>query len=200
MKRNSTLTWIMVPVFMVAGLIYVRLIPDSYDVHKEEVVELFHLPPDAEFVAFRSPYRRGILGDIEAVVQFPEESWQPYIATLDDPSAWPKVPFRFRDIEVTAPRDAESLRWWEGEQAWIMDREYASFWIGWGFIQRKEHGDLPSVNASPAWKSQCWVVIEQGGVQRTEPCRNYKHGPPGRKFYVRSKLEKENRRLFVYIR
>jgi hypothetical protein len=51
-----------------------------------------------------------------------------------------------------------------------------------------------------AARSLCWAVLGDGEAQRVVSCREHKHNPDGLRFYVRAKLEEENKRLFAIIR
>lgn len=189
----------MVAVVMAAGMVYTTMKPDGYEEHRTELMELFNLPDNAEFVDFRSPYGRGGLQFIEGVVQFTPDQWATYTATLDHSTTWNPKGFTYREHTVTAEPDADAIRWHDGEYAWIGDG-YAAFWLNWGFGQSKALQGKPSVGHAKAWKSFCWVVVHDADGQNVESCRDYKHGPKGRKFYVRAKLERENHRLFMYVR
>ncbi len=191
--------WLLVAFFMVVLPIASRLMPDSDDSRRVQLVELFRLPADVEFVAFRSPYLRGGEQELEGVVQFTPAQWEAYVGTLDTPSAWDPRGFTHGGATVLATPPPEALQWREGAYAWIKD-DFASFWVGWGFVQNKELQGKPGAGSARAWRSLCWAVLGEGFEQTVAPCRDYKHAPKGLQFYVRATLEQESRRLFMYVR
>lgn len=188
----------MAALFIVGGMAYTLLKPDGYAEHRAQLVDIFNLPEDANFVMFRSPYRRG-LNYVEGIVAFDADQWESYVDVIDDRSAWDPTGFEHRGTEITARRTLAATRWYDGEYAWIND-EYAAFWVNWGFGHRDEDADYPVIWDAPASRSFCLAILETNGEQRMEPCRNYKHTPPGLKWYIRGKLSEQERLLYMYLR
>lgn len=199
MMGKSPRYWLGLVAVGIVAVTVAWCLPDSYEQHRVELVELFNLPEDVELVSFRSPYRRGGLQNIEGVAQFSPEQWDAYVGALGDESAWNPVGFTYRRTTVTADPAPGALRWYDRHDAVIKDG-FASFWVRWGFDQREEHQGKPDVTQAPAWRTLCWVVLERDSQQTVEPCRDYRHSPNGRRFYVRALLDRENRQLFMFVR
>jgi hypothetical protein len=177
--------WAAVGFFLVALPVVTYFVPKSYDVHRDLVLEQFHLPPDVEFAALKTGSRKGKGEYIEAIVQLTPEQHDAFLASLDDPAVWHLVPFEFEGIAVTAEPSPTAMQWHPDSLA-----VQAIPWVGWGHIH--EH-----VENGPR-RSFCFAVQGEGESQRIDGCTTF--GPDARPdFYVRGPLRMRDRRLFVHL-
>ena len=80
------------------------------NVNQDILRQHFHLPQAVEFSHFQSNNKPRRLR-IAATVQFSQEQFRKYVATLNDASIWQPVPLRYDGTIITGTYSSKALRW-----------------------------------------------------------------------------------------
>lgn len=182
----------------IAGLVIILAVAfrrDSYEEHRQLVIEQFHLPAEVEFAAFRSEYNRNTGESIEAIVQFSPEEYHDFVASLHDRAVWTGTSFEFDGKVIDGRPTRGAFRWSEGDRA-IIGPAHVVRWVRWGFIHDKEHEGKPGIWDIGRHKSLCFAVAGEG--QRIDACTAF-GDDEYKSFYVRATLDQEGQRLFVHV-
>jgi hypothetical protein len=198
MAERKLAPFVIAGVFALGIAIVSSVLPDGSDERRAELAAIFNVPEDATWTAFDAATGRYGLRFTEAVITFTPEQWDAYVAKLDQPSAWDPSGRTFNGLELPDRVATGALTWHDAQWAWIVE-EFACFWVNWGNLQTKEIDGKPDVWKTRSWRSFCWALIDDG-EPRIVPCRGIKHTPKGLKLYARGMLDKDNRRLFAFIR
>ncbi len=159
---------------------------------RQLLVNLFHVPPGAEWVAFDASATRGD-EEVEGIVQLSPAEYDAYVASLGDPAVWRFVPFEFDEKLVAAPPTEPALRWLPGDGAFLRDGMRRD---RWNFDQMKMPGGQPGVYQVKNYRSFCLGAA--GPKQEMMPCTAV---PPdgGPHTRVQGLLDDDDHRLFMYV-
>lgn len=211
--------WAGVAVAGVVGMAVVKLQPDSYEQHREDVITQFHLPEDVEFLQFRSGYHRYGGEFIEATIQLTPGQYLRYKDKLENPSVWTLPPLEHDDLQIEGPPEPGWDRWWDGDMSIVVELDKSPHgartrkiekalrgekykviqWVHWGHSHG--HGAEGDWEVWDAGKhsSFCWAYAEQNGKKAVRACTAYPPTSWSPDVYVRGLLDHENKRLFVHI-
>ena len=207
-------SWLLALMIAGAGMAYIVLGPDSYEVHRQQVLEQFHLPDDVEFLELHTGYRRGA-EFVEATLQLTESQYDAFVAEM---GAWPFVPLEHDGVLVETADEGWN-RWWDGDMSVIVDLDASPYgeavrareralrkapsmairWVDWGHIHGKPANGDWTVWDAGRHRSLCWGGGELDGDLAARPCTAYPPSGGRPAVVVRGLLDDEARRLFVHI-
>lgn len=204
--------WMALGMLVFAGMLASRFLDTSLsqDEYKAILKQQFHLPEDIGFASFlKSDAARHSTG-IEGIVQFTPLQFEAYAATLDDPNVWRHTPFRYREKVAGPLAQPGALRWQPHSEAFLTkDQSMALFWLRWGRSHGKPDDGGTPINGAKPWRSFCFAVTQPALDSRVVACNDLPangssttlFGPGQRPaFYVRGLLDRDARRLYMYVR